>query len=65
MQYSFNDETFLETMNVGLSFAEPYYEQVEEEEHQVEEQEYHVDEHGEGVIEAPKGRSGNYTVDED
>ena len=54
-------------MNVGSSFAEPYYEQVEEEEEeqQVQEQEYHVDEHGEGVVEAPKGRSANYTVDED
>ena len=46
-------------MNVGLSFAEQYHEQVDEEEleaqyheqYQVQEQEYHVDEHGEGVVE--------------
>ena len=52
-------------MNVGSSFVEHYYEQVEEDEHQGQEQEYHVDEHGEGLIDAPKGRSANYTVDED
>ena len=53
-------------MNVGSSFVEQHYEQVEEEEeHQVQEQEYQVDEHGEGLIDAPKGRSANYTVDED
>ena len=27
--------------------------------------EYEVDEDGEGIVDAPKGRAGNYTIDED
>ena len=51
-------------MNVGSSFMDHDYQQ-EEEEQQVHQQAYQMDEHGEGLIEAPKGRAGNYTVDED
>ena len=64
LQCSVDDDTFLETMNVGSSFAEQHYQQ-EEEEHQVHQQAFQVDEHGEGLIDALKGRSANYTVDED
>ena len=64
LQCSVDNDTFLETMNVGSSFVEHHYQQ-EEEEQQVHQQAYQVDEHGEGLIEPLKGRAGNYTVDED
>ena len=63
LQCSVDNETFLDTINVGSSFVDHHYQQEEEE--QVHQQAYQMDEHGEGLIEAPKGRAGNYTVDED
>ena len=63
LQYSVDNESFLEAMNVGSSFADNQYQQGEEEQ-----QVHQMDEHGEGLIEPPKmgmGRAGNYTLDED
>ncbi|KAE8811697.1 putative receptor protein kinase ZmPK1 [Hordeum vulgare] len=57
MLTSFNDDTYMSTMSVGSN----NWSQTNE----VDEDGYEVDYEGEGLIGAPKGRTSNYTVDED
>ena len=58
---SFNDETYMSTMGVGSNnshWSQSNY--VHFDGH-----EFEVDEDGEGIVDAPKERAGNYTIDED
>jgi hypothetical protein len=48
-------------MNVCSSFSHSLF----DEEIGEEEEEFVVDEHGEGMIEPPRGRTANYTMEED
>jgi hypothetical protein len=64
---SIDDDTFLETTNVGFSFSLAYVDEENGYEEEKDERELEVDEYGEGIIEAAKvggGRSSNYTVDD-
>ncbi|KAE8819534.1 putative receptor protein kinase ZmPK1 [Hordeum vulgare] len=55
---SFDNETYMSTMGVGSNNS--HWSQTNEVHGDDE-----MDEDGEGIIEAPKGRAGNYTTDED
>ncbi|KAE8769479.1 putative receptor protein kinase ZmPK1 [Hordeum vulgare] len=55
----FNDETYISTMGVDNS----HWSQANEV--HLDDHEYEVDEDDEGILDAPKGRAGNYTMDED
>jgi hypothetical protein len=58
---SFNDDTYMSTMGVGSNNSHwSQTNEVHEDDH-----EFEVDEDGEGIVDAPKGRAGNYTMDED
>uniref|UniRef100_A0A8I6X7E7 Uncharacterized protein n=1 Tax=Hordeum vulgare subsp. vulgare TaxID=112509 RepID=A0A8I6X7E7_HORVV len=61
MPASFNDDTYLLTMGVGSNNS--HWSQTNEV-HQ-DDHEYEVDEEGEGMVDAPRGRACNYSVDED
>ncbi|KAE8796115.1 putative receptor protein kinase ZmPK1 [Hordeum vulgare] len=61
MTTSFNDETYVSIMGVGSNnFHWSQTNEVHEDEH-----EFEVDEDGEGIVDAPKGRVGNYTTNKD
>uniref|UniRef100_A0A453PA82 Uncharacterized protein n=1 Tax=Aegilops tauschii subsp. strangulata TaxID=200361 RepID=A0A453PA82_AEGTS len=58
---SFNDETYMTTMGVGSNNSHwSQTNEVHEDDH-----EFEVDEDGEGIVDAPNRRAGNYTMEED
>ncbi|KAE8771124.1 putative receptor protein kinase ZmPK1 [Hordeum vulgare] len=61
MPPSFNDETYMSTMGVGSNNS--HWSQTNEV--HFDDQEFEVDGDGEGIVGAPKGRAGNYTMDKD
>uniref|UniRef100_A0A452YP17 Uncharacterized protein n=1 Tax=Aegilops tauschii subsp. strangulata TaxID=200361 RepID=A0A452YP17_AEGTS len=61
MPTSFNDETYMSTMGVGSNNS--HWSQTNEV--HLDDHEYEVDGDGEGIVDAPKGRACNYTMDED
>jgi hypothetical protein len=66
INFSVDDDSFLETMEVGGSSFAPMENENENYVHEEVEEEYvEVDEEGEGMMEAPTGRKANYTIDED
>lgn len=59
---SCNDDTYMSTMGVGSNNSHwSQTNEVYEDDHF----EWEVDEDGEGIVDAPKERAGNYTMDED
>uniref|UniRef100_A0A8I7BDV2 Myb/SANT-like domain-containing protein n=1 Tax=Hordeum vulgare subsp. vulgare TaxID=112509 RepID=A0A8I7BDV2_HORVV len=60
MLCSFDNDAYMSTMGVGSNNS--HWSQTIEV--HGDDHEYEVDEDGEGIIEAPKGRAGNYTTDE-
>ncbi|KAE8800195.1 putative receptor protein kinase ZmPK1 [Hordeum vulgare] len=61
MPTSFNDETYMTTMGAGSNnFHWSQTNDVHLDDH-----EFEVDGDGEGIVHVPKGRAGNYTMDED
>uniref|UniRef100_A0A452ZGE6 Uncharacterized protein n=1 Tax=Aegilops tauschii subsp. strangulata TaxID=200361 RepID=A0A452ZGE6_AEGTS len=59
--FSFNDDTYMSTMGVGSNNSHwSQTNEVHEDDH-----EWEVDEDGEGIVDTPKGRVGNYPMDED
>nr|XP_020175268.1 aspartate, glycine, lysine and serine-rich protein-like [Aegilops tauschii subsp. strangulata] len=61
MPQSFNDEAYMSTMGVGSNNS--HWSQTND--IHFDDHEFEVDEDGEGIVDAPKGRGGNYTNDED
>ncbi|KAF7064199.1 LOW QUALITY PROTEIN: hypothetical protein CFC21_070593 [Triticum aestivum] len=57
---SFNDETYMSIMGVGSNSHWSQTNDVHLDDH-----EFEVDEDGEGIVDARKGRAGNYSMDED
>uniref|UniRef100_A0A453CL51 Myb/SANT-like domain-containing protein n=1 Tax=Aegilops tauschii subsp. strangulata TaxID=200361 RepID=A0A453CL51_AEGTS len=58
----FNDDTYMSTMGVGSNNS--HWSQTNEV-HEDDHDENEVDEDGEGIVDAPKGRACNYTIEED
>ncbi|KAE8771790.1 Alternative oxidase 1a, mitochondrial [Hordeum vulgare] len=58
---SVSDEGYMSTMGVGSNNCHWY----ETNDMHFDDHEFEVDENGEGIVDAPKGRGGNYTNDED
>ena len=58
---SFNDEPYMSTMGVGSNNS--HWSQTNE--MHFDGHEFEVDQDDEGIVDAPKGRGGNYTMDED
>ncbi|KAE8783734.1 Alternative oxidase 1a, mitochondrial [Hordeum vulgare] len=61
MPPSLNDDAYMSTMGVGSNNS--HWSQAND--IHLDEHEFEVDEEGEGIIEAPKGRAGNYTTNDD
>ncbi|KAE8770003.1 putative receptor protein kinase ZmPK1 [Hordeum vulgare] len=61
MPTSFNDETYMTTMGVGCNNS--HWSQINDV--HLYNHEFEVDKDGEGIVDTPKGRAGNYTMDED
>ncbi|XBI93886.1 hypothetical protein VPH35_030638 [Triticum aestivum] len=61
MPQSVNDDAYMSTMGVGSNNS--HCSQTND--MHFEDHEFEVDEDGEGIVDAPKGRGGNYTNDED
>nr|XP_040252086.1 uncharacterized protein LOC120969078 [Aegilops tauschii subsp. strangulata] len=61
MPQSVNDDAYMSTMGVGSNNSHWY----QTNDMHFEDHEFEVDEDGEGIVDAPKGRGGNYTNDED
>ncbi|EMS56807.1 Alternative oxidase 1a, mitochondrial [Triticum urartu] len=61
MTQSFNNEAYMPTMGVG--FNNSHWSQIND--MHLDDHEFEVDEDGEGIVDAPKGRGGNYTNEED
>ncbi|KAE8794374.1 Alternative oxidase 1a, mitochondrial [Hordeum vulgare] len=61
MHQSVNDEAYMSTMDVG--FNKSHWFQTND--MHFDYHEFEVDEDGEGIVDVPKGRGGNYTNDED
>ncbi|KAE8801043.1 Alternative oxidase 1a, mitochondrial [Hordeum vulgare] len=61
MPKSFNYETYMTTMGVGSHNS--HWSQTNDV--HLDDHEFGVDEDGEGIVDAPKGRVGNYIMDED
>src|SRR3954462_8702200 len=58
---SVNDDAYMSTMGVGSNNS--HWSQTND--MHFDNHEFEVDEDGEGIVDAPKGRGGNYTNDED
>ncbi|KAE8803436.1 putative receptor protein kinase ZmPK1 [Hordeum vulgare] len=58
---SFNDEIYMNTMGVGSNNS--HWSQTNDV--HLDDHEFAEDEDGEGIVDAPKGSEGNYTMDED
>ncbi|KAE8819990.1 Alternative oxidase 1a, mitochondrial [Hordeum vulgare] len=61
MPPSLNDDAYMSTMGVGSNNS--HWSQTND--IHLEDHEFEVDEEGEGVVDAPKGRAGNYTTNDD
>ncbi|KAE8777100.1 Alternative oxidase 1a, mitochondrial [Hordeum vulgare] len=61
MPPSLNDDAYMSTMGVGSNNS--HWSQTID--IHLDDHEFEVDEEGEGIIEAPKGRAGNYTTNDD
>ncbi|XBI21483.1 hypothetical protein VPH35_062598 [Triticum aestivum] len=61
MPQSLNDDAYMSTMGVGSNNS--HWSQTNDMD--FEDHEFEVDEDGEGIVDAPKGRAGNYTNAED
>uniref|UniRef100_A0A3B6AQ98 No apical meristem-associated C-terminal domain-containing protein n=1 Tax=Triticum aestivum TaxID=4565 RepID=A0A3B6AQ98_WHEAT len=61
MPTSLNDDAYMSTMGVGSNNS--HWSQTNET--HLDDHEFEVDEEGEGIVEAPKGRAGNYTINDD
>ncbi|XBI80403.1 hypothetical protein VPH35_089584 [Triticum aestivum] len=61
MPPSLNDDAYMSTMGVGSNNS--HWSQTND--IHFEDHEFEVDEEGEGIVEAPKGRAGNYTTNDD
>ncbi|KAE8811642.1 putative receptor protein kinase ZmPK1 [Hordeum vulgare] len=61
MHQSVNDEAYMSIMGVGSNNS--HWSQTND--MHFDDHEFEVDEDGEGIVDAPKGRRGNYTNDED
>ncbi|KAE8779765.1 Alternative oxidase 1a, mitochondrial [Hordeum vulgare] len=61
MHQSVNDEAYMSTLGVG--FNNSHWSQTND--MHFDHHEFEVDEDGEGIVDTPKGRGGNYTNDED
>ncbi|KAE8795408.1 Alternative oxidase 1a, mitochondrial [Hordeum vulgare] len=58
---SLNDHAYMSTMGVGSNNS--HWSQTND--IHIEDHEFEVDEEGEGIVNAPKGRAGNYTTNDD
>ncbi|KAE8806269.1 putative receptor protein kinase ZmPK1 [Hordeum vulgare] len=58
---SLNDDAYMSIMGVGSNNS--HWSQTND--IHLDEHEFEVDEEGEGIVEAPKGRAGNYTTNDD
>ncbi|KAE8796054.1 putative receptor protein kinase ZmPK1 [Hordeum vulgare] len=58
---SLNDDAYMSTMGVGSNNS--HWSQTND--IHLDDHEFEVDEEGEGIVEAPKGRAGNYTTNDD
>ncbi|XBH81213.1 hypothetical protein VPH35_106815 [Triticum aestivum] len=61
MAPSLNDDAYMSTMGVGSNNS--HWSQTND--IHFEDHEFEVDEEGEGIVEAPKGRAGNYSINDD
>ncbi|KAE8821078.1 putative receptor protein kinase ZmPK1 [Hordeum vulgare] len=61
MPPSLNDDAYMSTMGVGSNNS--HWSQTND--IHFEDHEFEVDEEGEGIVDAPKGRAGNYTTNDD
>ncbi|XBI86641.1 hypothetical protein VPH35_094563 [Triticum aestivum] len=61
MPLSLNDDAYMSTMGVGSNNS--HWSQTND--IHFEDHEFEVDEEGEGIVEAPKGRAGNYSTNDD
>ncbi|XBI67005.1 hypothetical protein VPH35_046438 [Triticum aestivum] len=61
MPPSLNDDAYMSTMGVGSNNS--HWSQTND--IHFEDHEFEVDEEGEGIVEAPKGRAGNYSTNDD
>ncbi|XBJ05316.1 hypothetical protein VPH35_024130 [Triticum aestivum] len=61
MSPSLNDDAYMSTMGVGSNNS--HWSQTND--IHFEDHEFEVDEEGEGIVEAPKGRAGNYSTNDD
>ncbi|KAE8802989.1 putative receptor protein kinase ZmPK1 [Hordeum vulgare] len=61
MPPSLNDDAYMSTMDVGSNNS--HWSQTND--ILIEDHEFEVDEEGEGIVNAPKGRAGNYTTNDD
>ncbi|KAE8767666.1 Alternative oxidase 1a, mitochondrial [Hordeum vulgare] len=61
MPPSLNDDAYMSTMGVGSNNS--HWSQTND--IHIEDHEFEVDEEGEGIVNAPKGRAGNYTTNDD
>uniref|UniRef100_A0A8I6YWJ1 No apical meristem-associated C-terminal domain-containing protein n=1 Tax=Hordeum vulgare subsp. vulgare TaxID=112509 RepID=A0A8I6YWJ1_HORVV len=61
MPPSLNDDAYMSTMGVGSNNS--HWSQSND--IHLDDHEFEVDEEGEGIVEAPKGRAGNYTTNDD
>ncbi|KAE8794928.1 Alternative oxidase 1a, mitochondrial [Hordeum vulgare] len=61
MPPSLNDDAYMSTMGVGSNNSHSS----QTNDIHLDDHEFEVDEEGEGIIEAPKGRAGNYTANDD
>ncbi|KAE8789951.1 Alternative oxidase 1a, mitochondrial [Hordeum vulgare] len=61
MPPSLNDDAYMSTMGVGSNNS--HWSQTND--IHLDDHEFEVDEEGEGIVEAPKGRAGNYTTNDD
>ncbi|XBI47633.1 hypothetical protein VPH35_111543 [Triticum aestivum] len=61
MPASLNDDAYMSTMGVGSNNS--HWSQTND--IHLEDHEFEVDEEGEGIVDAPKGRAGNYSTNDD
>uniref|UniRef100_A0A8I7B1J5 No apical meristem-associated C-terminal domain-containing protein n=1 Tax=Hordeum vulgare subsp. vulgare TaxID=112509 RepID=A0A8I7B1J5_HORVV len=61
MPPSLNDDAYMSTMGVGSNNS--HWSRTND--IHLDDHEFEVDEEGEGIVEAPKGRAGNYTINDD
>jgi hypothetical protein len=61
-----DDATFLSIMSMGQSYShDQWYQETPSQQYDQQDYDLNLESNGEGFIEPPKGRTGNYTIDED